>query len=341
VVEHFRRMRRGPAIAALAALFAVAMVLAACGGGDNGGGASSSGSGATAQAAKPVTLNVGVIPIADVAPLYLGIKKGFFRAQNLTIKPKLAEGGAAITPAVLSGNFQIGFSNTISLLIAASKGLPVQVISQGVLGGKDKSEAWADLLVAKNGPIRTAKDLEGKTIAVNTLKNICEVTIKASLAKQGVDINTLKFLEVPFPDMNAALDAKRVDGACVVEPFVSQGKAGKARGIDPFYVNTAPDLTVATYFSSRQYAEKNPEVVDRFVTAINKSLDYAQSHPDETRAVLTDYTPIPAAAAKQIKLPIWRSDITIDTVRRLSQLSKQYGLIDKEPDLSTLIRAQG
>jgi NitT/TauT family transport system substrate-binding protein len=309
-------------------------VLAACGDDDEGGGGGGSGSGAQAE---PATLNVGVIPIADVAPLYLGIEKGFFKEQNLTIKPTLAEGGAAITPAVLNGDFQIGFSNTISLLIAASKGLPVEVVSQGVLGGKDESEAWADLLVLKDSGIDTGKDLEGKTIAVNTLKNICEVTIKASLEKEGVDVSTLKFIEVPFPDMNAALEAERVDGACVVEPFVSQGTAGEAKGINPFYVNTAPDLTVAMYFTSKQYAQENPEVVERFVTAMNKSLDYAQNNPDETRAILTTYTEIPEEATKSIKLPQWRSDITTGTVEQLSSLSKKYGLIEEEPDLGELL----
>jgi len=290
--------------------------------------------------AETTTLRVGVIPIADVAPLYLGIEKGFFREQKLTINPKLAEGGAAITPAVLSGDFQIGFSNTVSLLIAASRNLPVQIISQGVLGGKDESEAWAELLVLKNGGIDDPKDLEGKTIAVNTLKNVCEVTIKASLSKKDVDVNSLKFVEVPFPDMNAALEAERVDGACVVEPFVSQGEAGEAKGIDPFYVGTAPDLTVATYFTSRQYAEQNTGVVDRFVTAMNKSLDYAQSHPDETRAILTTYTEIPESAAENIKLPQWRSDLNRPTIELMSRLSRQYGLIEEQPNLDELIRPQ-
>jgi NitT/TauT family transport system substrate-binding protein len=223
-------MRRGLGlqVAALLVALACAVGAPACGDDDGGGGGG----------AEPATLNVGVIPIADVAPLYLGIDKGFFKEQQLTIKPQLAEGGAAITPAVVSGDFQIGFSNTISLLIAASEDLPVQIISQGVLGGKSEEEAWADLLVLKDGPIKEPKDLEGKTIAVNTLKNICEVTIKASLEPEGVAVDTLEFTEVPFPDMNAALEAGRVDAACVVEPFVSQGKAGKARGIAPFYVRS-------------------------------------------------------------------------------------------------------
>ncbi len=308
---------------------AAAFAMAGCGDDDDDGGGG--------ETAEQTTLRVGVIPIADVAPLYLGVKEGFFEDQGLTIEPQLAEGGAAIAPAVLSGDFQIGFSNTVSLLIAASKDLPVTIISQGVLGGKTTDEAWADLLVLKDGPVKEPKDLEGKTIAVNTLSNICEVTIKASLADMGVDIETLKFTEVPFPDMNAALEANRVDGACVVEPFVSQGLAGKAKGIDPFYVNTAPDLTVATYFTSKQYASENPEIVEKFVTAMEQSLEFAQSNPDAVREVLGEYTEIPPEVAENIKLPQWRADLTTDTIERLSALSLEYGLIEEQPDLNELI----
>jgi NitT/TauT family transport system substrate-binding protein len=321
-------MRRGWLVA-----LGIAAALVAGGCGDD---EEESGGGGGGQA-EQTTLRVGVIPIADVAPLYLGIKQGFFEEENLKVEPQLAEGGAAITPAVLSGDFQIGFSNTVSLLIAASKDLPVTIISQGVLGGKTEEEAWADLLVLKDGPIKEPKDLEGKTIAVNTLKNICEVTIRKSLADMGVDDTKLEFTEVPFPDMNAALEAERVDGACVVEPFVSQGKAGKARGIDPFYVNTAPDLTVATYFTSKQYAAENADVVERFVTAMEESLDYAQQNPDAVREILLEYTQIPPEAVEAIKLPQWRQDITTDTVELLSRLSLEYGLIESEPDLNELI----
>jgi NitT/TauT family transport system substrate-binding protein len=319
----------GRRVAMLLVALACAVGVSACGDDDDGGGG---GDGET------TTLRVGVIPIADVAPLFLGMDKGFFREQQLKLDPQFAEGGAAITPAVVSGDFQIGFSNTISLLIAASQDLPVQIISQGVLAGKTEEQAWADLLVLKDGPIKEPRDLEGKTIAVNTLNNICEVTIKASLEKDGVAVDTLKFAEVPFPDMNAALEAGRVDGACVVEPFVSQGKAGAARGIDPFYVRTAPDLTVATYFTSTQYAEENPDVIDRFVEAMNKSLTYAQSHPDEVRQVLLDYTEIPPEAAEQITLPVWRPDLNVPTIELLSDLSLKYGLIEEQPDLNELIR---
>src|SRR5919112_2904181 len=322
-------MRRLTAVLAMLA----ATVLVATGCGDDGG---SGGGGGTPE--QPEKVKIGLIPIADVAPVFVGIKQGYFKEQGLELEPQFAAGGAAITPAVISGDFDIGFSNTVSLLIAASKDLPVQIISQGVLGGPDESKPWADLLVPKDGDIKEPKDLEGKTIAANTLNNICEVTINATLEEKGVDVSKLKYTEIPFPDMIGALEGGRVDAACVVEPFVSAGKAAGMKGIDPFYAGTAPNLTVATYFASKKLIESNPELVDRFKTAMEKSLDYAQQHPDDVRAVLPEYTQIPKEVAQKINLPSWEADLHEDTIQKLSELSQKYGYIDKQPDLDELIR---
>src|SRR5690242_6875038 len=96
-----------------AVLALLVLLVAGCGDGEGGGGGGGGASGAE-------TLKVGVIPIADVAPLYVGMEQGFFKDEDLTIEPQLAEGGAAIVPSVISGDYQIGFSNTTSLIIAAS-----------------------------------------------------------------------------------------------------------------------------------------------------------------------------------------------------------------------------
>jgi NitT/TauT family transport system substrate-binding protein len=138
--------------------------------------------------------------------------------------------------------------------------------------------------------------------------------------------------------MVGALEKGRVDAACVVEPFVSQGKAAGMKGIDPFYERTAPNLTVATYFASKKLIESDPELVDRFKSAMEKSLDYAQQHPDEVRAALPEYTQIPQDAAEKINLPMWEADLHEDTIQTLSELSEKYGYLDEQPDLDQLIR---
>src|SRR4051794_16884109 len=318
--------------AALGLLLALvcAMVVASC------GGSSSTKKG------EPATLKVGVISIADVAPLYLGIKKGYFKQEKLTIQPKPAEGGAAIVAAVVSGDDQIGFSNTTSLLIANSKNIPVKLIAQGVVGAQKATpdQAWDAVLVKKGSSIKSPKDLEGKTVSVNTLQNVGPLTINTALKKAGVDYKKVKYAEIPFPDALGALDQGRVDAIWEVEPFVSQGKGSGDTAVLYPYEQTAPKLTVASYFTTKQYADQNSDVIDRFVKAINKSLTYAQSHPAEVRKIVPTYTKIPADAAKGMNLPQWTSDIGRPTIEQQNKLAKEYGFLKKEADLNDLIREQ-
>jgi NitT/TauT family transport system substrate-binding protein len=331
-----RRHRGG--VRALAALVTAVLALAgvaACGGGGDGGG----GGGGTAS--KPTTLKVGVIPIADVAPLFVGIRQGFFKEENLTIKPQLAEGGATITAQVVSGDLQVGFSNTTSLIIASSKELPVQIVAQGVQGAKTKGEAWDAVLSKKGSPIRDAKALEGKTVSVNNLNNVGPLTINNAMEKAGADYEKIDYVEVPFPDANGALDTGRVDAAWVVEPFGSQGTAQGAREVLHPYEQMAPSYTVATYFVTRQYAAQNKDVVDRFVRAIDKSLTYSQSHPDVVRAVVPTYTKIPKDVAAKMRVPQWGSDLNELTIEQTADLARKYGYIEDKPDLDALIRPAG
>ena len=283
------------------------------------------------------SIRVGVVPIADVAPLYLGREKGFFADVGLDVDPRPASGGAAIVPAVLDGQLEFGFSNTISLVIAASQGRRLQIVASGALGGTDERRAWANLLVRRDGDIADAADLEGRTIGVNSLNNICEVTIKASLEQQGVDVSTLTFTEVPFAEMSQALQSGQVAAVCAVEPFLSRAEGSGGRAIDPFYIRTAPDLTVATWFTGTRYAGTHPGVVSRFRRAMNRSLAYAHAHPDEVRRILPSYMDIAPGLARRIRLPTWRPDLNRPTSALLARLAEKYGLIERRPDLDALV----
>jgi NitT/TauT family transport system substrate-binding protein len=265
------------------------------------------------------------------------MEQGFFKQEKLTVKPVLAEGGAAIVPAVLSGSDQIGFSNVTSLVIAASKGLPVQIVALGNKAGTGEKDAMDGLFVRKDSPIRTAKDLEGKTISVNNLNNVGPLTINYALEQMGADPKKVKYLEVAFPDAVSALKAKRVDAIWVVEPFRSLALAAGYRQLFAPFETVAPNYTVATYFASKEYIAKNPDAVARFTRAMNKSLAYSQAHPDAVRTAVTTYTKIPAAAAQKMNLPQWTAGLNEDTIQKTIDLSAKYGFIEKKPTLDELI----
>ena len=308
------------------------LVATACGSSDSSGSSDkNTSSGGT------TTLKVGIIPIVDVAPLYLGQKRGFYSKRGLKLSVSLAQGGAAIVPGVTSGQFQFGFSNMTSLMVAQSNSVPVEAIANGVASTGVAGKDFGAIVVKKGSSITSAKQLEGKKVAVNTLKNINETATRASVRKAGGDPDKVKFVELAFDQMPAALAKGQIDAATAVEPALATMKSTGATEIASPLVDVAPDLTVAMYFTSAQYAQKNPDIVKKFQEATAESLAYADAHPDEVRQIVTTYTQIPAAVLAKVTLPKWPAEANRSSIEALEKLGQQDGLFKTEPDLDKLL----
>ena len=272
-----------------------------------------------------------------MAPLYLGIKKGFFKQQNLDVQPQVMQGGAEVVTGVVSGSQDFGFAATEPLVVAKSKGLPVKIVTSGNQAAKQPSQAWSAIMVKGSSPVHSLKDLEGKTIATNALKNTNQLAALELLRRAGVDVNKVKWAEIPFPDMPSALQSGRVDAAAPVEPFVTLiGKAG-GRIVSPLFAGVQPGMTIGIYFTTDKQIQEDPQLVQRFAKAMNKSLDYAQAHPDEARQVIKTYTKIPPQAVAKIHLPLWSSDLNRPTIELMGKLAARFGYINGSVDMNQLI----
>lgn len=315
----------------LIALAVLPFVLAACG----SGGSSAAGS-SSSDPNQPVTLSVGTMPIADVAQIYLGDKQGFFKKRNLTLKLNTAQGGAAIVPAVVSGEEQFGTNNMTTLLQADSQGLGLKLVAPGS-GTTGKPDADFGAVITKDSAIQKPSDLAGKTVAVNTINNINDTVVREAVRKDGGDATSIKFVELAFPDMVGAVASGKVTAAMVVEPFLSIAKAQGLHTVAWPYAVTAPNLTIAGWFTTEKYMKAHPDVVSRFQAAMKESADYARSHPDEVRAILPTYTSIKPELAAKITLPNYQSEIDQAAVQKLLDLGKQDGIIKGDVKVSDLL----
>ncbi|GAA3667747.1 aliphatic sulfonate ABC transporter substrate-binding protein [Arthrobacter ginkgonis] len=292
---------------------------------------------ASAEAGGGQQIQVGVIPIVDVAPIYLGKEQGFFEDEGLSLELVSAQGGAAIVPAVTSGTMDFGFSNVSSMLLAKSKGLDVKMVASGASSTGEDGKDFGGILVAKDSPLTSPADLAGKTVAVNTLNNINDTTVRASVRKAGGDPSTIKFVELAFPDMQAALERGQVDAIQVVEPFLTAGTGEGAKLLASNYVDAADGLTVGAYFTTAATASGNPELVKKFTAAMEKSLQYAQDNPDAVRRILPTYTKIDAATAEKLTLPGFSMEINRASVEELVTLSKGDGVLADDVNLDELL----
>ncbi|MER5939233.1 ABC transporter substrate-binding protein [Streptomyces sp. NPDC001928] len=321
-------MRRLSAGLAAGALLLVGTACGSSDGDSPDAGASSGG---------VTTVKLGLIPIVDVAPLYLGQKKGLFEKQGLKLEFTTAQGGAAIVPGVTSGQFQFGFSNVTSLMVAQSNGVPVKAVANGIASTGVRGKDFNGLMVKKDSPIKSAKDLEGKKVAINTLKNINETAVRQAVREAGGDPDKVQLVEMAFDQMPAALDQGQIDAACVVEPATATIRSQGGREIASPLIDIAPELTVAMYFTSTQYAQQHPDLVKKFQDATAESLAYAEAHPDEARQIVTTYTKIPQAVLDQVILPKWPAEPNRASIEALMKLGEEDGLFKKTPDLDALL----
>ncbi|GEL25287.1 hypothetical protein PSU4_42410 [Pseudonocardia sulfidoxydans NBRC 16205] len=319
-------MRFPPRAAALVAIAALTTTLAACG----------SGSGSGSGSAETTALTVGIVGLTTDAPLYLADQKGWFAEQGLTVDISTGGGAAAIIPSLVNGERQVGTGNLISVLKANTQGLPLQAIAgqnNSASSLEDTAHITSAVVVPADSPITTEADLKGRTIAVNSLNGLGDLTIKATLERDGVDPSGLKFVEMQFPDMSAAVSAGRIDAAWLVEPYMTAGLDAGLRPVLYNFEGPALDFPIGVYFATRQFVSENPETVRTFRTVIDRATDYAKANPDETRAVVASYTKIPPATLQKMALPNYSPTLDKDKVALLGELMVRYGVVDRTPDL--------
>ncbi|MCW4386677.1 ABC transporter substrate-binding protein [Salinibacterium sp. SYSU T00001] len=287
-----------------------------------------------------IPVSVAVIPIADTAPLWLGVDQGFFEDEGLDLTIETAGGGAAIVPGVVSGDFDFGFSNYVSLMFAnsqfgADSPMSMTVVANGVTASEDLERDFGSVVVRADSDIETAADLSGRSVSVNTLANIGDSTVSYIVEEDGGDPSAIDFVEVGFPDAPAALENAEIDAAWIVEPFLTQAVDAGARILFSNFNGFDPELDIAGYFTSGQTLQESPEVVEAFRAAMNRSLQYAEDNPDEVRRILSTYTEISPELIEEIALPRFRAEVDLDAAQKLADAAVKFSGLETAPDLDS------
>jgi len=287
-------------------------------------------------ARKPEELKIGYIPIAESAQLYVGIEKGFFKQEGLEIEILSLAGGAKILEALAAGSIDIGFSNVVSLILARASGL--RFIALTGAGIEDRDHKIHAILIPKDSPITNAMDLEGKTIALNTRKNIDDLFVREWLEKKKVDPDKVKFIEFPFPNMESVLLSGDVDAVAAVEPFVTFALLhGNSKVLDYNYLAIEPTVEITAYVVSEDWIQKKPAIADKFIRAFDKATDYVLAHESEVRMIITKYTKLDETQAQQITLPTFGKKLTVYELQKMADKLYKRGWIEKSIDVSSIV----
>ena len=267
-------------------------------------------------------------PSVDVAPFLYADHAGLFTKAGLNVQITQMANGAAIAAAIAGGSGQIGFSSLSALIAGHARGLPFALIAPG--GVYLSEDPYAFMFVRSDSPIRTGRDLNGKTLGSASLGDLDTVSSYAWMDQNGGDIKSAHFIELPNPVLPRALIDGRIDALSIGQPWASVAlESGKVRVIGKSFSAISPRFLMSAYFSTASFAATNADAVDRLQRVISDASAYVNAHHDTAIPLLAAFTKLdPALIVKSMK----GSDaqyLDPKDIQPMIDASAKFGLISK------------
>lgn len=235
--------------------------------------------------------------------------------------------------ALLAGSLVMTGTTLAHAIHSASLGQPIVIVS--ALCNKCSA-----LVVKKDGPIQTAKDLKGKTIGY-VPGTMHEILLRETLVRNGLSPEKdVTLVRVDFFDMGTALATGSIDAFLSGEPFPTLAVSkGYGRILSYPYYGESIGTINAGMIVKRSTLEKQPELVADLVLAHARASRYLSTHQDEWLAKATEFgTPLDIlkSAATNMELT-WDLDETfVRQAKALGERMQDLRIISRQPDYERL-----
>jgi NitT/TauT family transport system substrate-binding protein len=247
--------------------------------------------------------------------------------HDLSAQITLMNGGAAIASAITGGSLDCGESDVVTLAQAHDQGLSFILVAPGVL----HSNAQPTLaLVVGDAAMQSGKDFNGKTMACNVARGFGSLVTNVWIDNNGGDSKTVKWAELPFPALSAALQRGTIDGYCAPEPFVTIGVRNGGHLVKMENKPIAPVILQGGWFVSRDFLTKNPVPSKDFALAIRDANDWANKNRTAADQILSKYSQQPVAQIEGMMMrATYQLQFNLATIQPLIDAAAKYGFISK------------
>jgi NitT/TauT family transport system substrate-binding protein len=257
--------------------------------------------GAPARGQNLPTVSVASSPNDDLGAILYALKAGLFRKVGIDVTLQAANNGSAVAAGVVGGAFDIGKISAIPIINAHVRNVPLSIVFPNKLrvAGRPTDDA---LVVAAGSPIRAARELNGKRVAVAALKDTTWITACAWIDANGGDSSTVQFIELPLEAVASALEADRVQAGCALEPYTQAGvRSGKTRIFGDLDSAVAPHFLQSAWCATPNWAAENRQKVVAFGAAIAEAARYCNAHPEKVAPLVAEFTRLDAATMAEMR----------------------------------------
>ncbi len=251
------------------------------------------------------------------APMYVAIEEGYFEEEGIELELVTGFGADKVMTAVISGEAQIGFMGSESSIYAYNEGANDYVVNFAQL-----TQRAGNFLVARDDMLDFKwEDLKDSYVLGGRKGGMPQMVFEYILKENGIDPQKdLKINQsIDFGSTAAAFTDSEADYTVEFEPHATalelenKGYVVASLGEDSGYV------PYTAFSAKKSYIEKNGDVIQSFTNALQKGMDYVQSHtPEEISKAIqpqfkeTDLKTIETIVKRYYDQDTWKSDLIFE-----------------------------
>ncbi len=278
------------------------------------------------------------------APMYVAIEEGYFAEEGIDLTLVTGFGADKVMTAVLSGEAQIGFMGSESSIYTYNEGATDYVVNFAQL-----TQRAGNFLVAREEmPDFDWQDLKGKNVLGGRKGGMPQMVFEYILKQHGMDPTTDVDINqgIDFGATAAAFAEGQGDFSIEFEPgatTLEQGGKGyvvASLGEDSGYV------PYTAFSAKKSYIEKNPDIIQGFTNALQKGMDYVNSHtPEEIAQIIkpqfkeTDLDTITTIVTRYSEQDTWKTDLIFEesSFELLQDILETAGELEKRAPYEDLV----
>jgi NitT/TauT family transport system substrate-binding protein len=265
---------------------------------------------------------------------FFGLETGAFDRAGLNVEITTLLSGGTQVQACAGDNIDVGVADVIQITNAINAGIPLAIFAAAALYSSDAPTTA--LLVARDGPIASAKDFEGKAIALNSLHSLSEIATREWLHQNGGDPTLVKFLEMGGSAMIESVARGTVAGGLAGEPHLTIGTDRLRLFAKPYDV-VAKTFPIALFFARRSWLNANPDMSRRLRGAIYETARWANGHPDATALIVEKHAKLDAAVVRRMTRARYATTLEPQTLQPVVDIAVTYKAVKKPIAAADLI----
>jgi ABC-type nitrate/sulfonate/bicarbonate transport system substrate-binding protein len=277
-----------------------------------------------AGAQTPERFRAAATPVEVDSLIWLAQSQGYFRRAGLTLDIQALGSGDAIAAAMVGGDIAIGSMNIVSLAVAHQNGVDIKLVASGPqwVSGHGGSQ----LMVPKDSPIANGAQLNGKALGLNVLHGSSQMAMSAWVDKHGGDSTTVRWIELPFSAMQAALEQGRIAAAQISQPWATSALT-TCKSLGPPNDAIAPRFLLGGYVATAAWIAEHKDAARRIRTALAQCARAYNGNPSASTQAVADLTKQDPAVVERSIRSIFGEQLNTALVQPVIDTAAKYGLL--------------